>query len=265
MARAGAMRHTVDMRPMAPLLPFVALPACVQVPVSMPFPVQVPAVSRVAPADCKPIWKAIGKSVEGLPIRSCAVGTGFRRVLFIGGIHGDETEGRLVTEMLPAAFASVAGLSSQVTLHIVEDMNPDGRRAHARGNSRGVDLNRDFPARNRKTGRGLEQPESRVIHDLILELQPDLVIVAHSWRGDFFINYDGPARQAALRFAALSGFPLRPSTSFAATPGSLGSWCGWDQSIPILTVEWLRGTAPLQAWNSTRHALLAVIKGEIDP
>jgi protein MpaA len=153
-------------------------------------------------------------------------------------------------------------LPPRVTLHIVEDMNPDGRAANRRGNSRDVDLNRDFPASNRRSGRGLSQPESRAVYELILKLQPDLVIVAHSWRNRYFINYDGPARRSAQVFEAHSGYPVTPSNSIASTPGSMGSWCGWDMSIPILTLEWKRGTPPDVAWSETSKAILAVIRGE---
>ncbi len=234
--------------------------ACVQLP---PRPLPEPAGSMTprTAAPQLPPWQTVGISVKGRPIRHRAVGTGYRKVLFIGGIHGDEIEGSVATRDLPQAFLRSPGLSSQVTLHIVEDMNPDGRHARRRTNSRGVDLNRDFPARNRKSGRGLSQPESRAIHDLIRGLNPDLIIVAHSWRRDHFINYDGPARRAAQVFSRHSDFRVVPSSSIASTPGSLGSWAGWDQSIPILTLEWERGTSPEVAWTSTRRALLAVIGG----
>ena len=217
-----------------------------------------PAVARRASL---PAWQSIGESVEGRSLQYRKVGHGHRCVLWVGGIHGNEVEGTVATARLPAAFQEVPGLLAEVTLHIVEDMNPDGRAAHRRTNSRGVDLNRDFPASNRRSGRGLSQPESRVIHDLILKLQPDLVIVAHSWGGRYFINFDGPGHRIAQLFREKSGFPVVPSSNIAATPGSMGSWCGWDMGIPILTLEWLRGTPPEGAWRDTRDAILAVIRG----
>ena len=221
-------------------------------------------LAKVSARELAPVaWDSIGSSVQGRPIRRRVVGTGARKVLFIGGIHGDETEGMEAAARLPSAFLGTPGLASQVTLHVVEDMNPDGRRSSIRTNSRGVDLNRDFPASNRRRGAGLREPESRAIHALIRSLRPDLVIVAHSWRKRYFINYDGPARRLAQVFSKHSGFPVVPSSSISATPGSLGSWCGWDLRIPILTVEWLRGTAPEAAWRATRTALLATIRGSL--
>jgi hypothetical protein len=216
-------------------------------------------------AAAAPAWRTIGYSRQARPIRVSTHGTGPRRVLWVGRIHGDEPEGLLATAELPAAFLE-ADLGSAVTLTIVEDLNPDGGEAGARSNVAGVDLNRNFPARNFEPSAAtgphpLSEPESRAFAALLAEVEPHLVVVCHSWNNRHFINYDGPAAALARRFAALSGYPLVPSTSFAATPGSLGSWVGIDRGIPILTIEWLKGKDPREAWAETRAAALAVIAG----
>ena len=257
MARTPGIWGAAGMQWLAPFMLSVLVSSCVPMPVyRLPGPSKQDVQKLALPAS-----KPIGMSVQGRPIWCRAIGSGSRRVLFIGGIHGDETEGTVATAQLPLTFLRSPGLGRQVTLHIVQDMNPDGRYAGVRTNSRGVDLNRDFPSSNRRKGRGLSEPESRAVHDLILSLQPDLVIVAHSWRKRYFINYDGPGKHLAQAFSRHSGFPVVPSSNISATPGSLGSWCGWDLGIPILTIEWQRGTPPEQAWASTQKALLAVIRG----
>ena len=257
MARTSCIWDAVGMHWLLPVMLSALVSSCVPMPRQ-----RLPELgkTRVQSLDL-PAWTPLGMSVQGRPIRYRAIGSGSRSVLFIGGIHGDEIEGRVATAQLPLAFLRSPGLARQVPLHIVEDMNPDGRHAGVRANSRGVDLNRDFPASNRRKGHGLSEPESRAAHDLIRTLKPDLVIVAHSWRKRFFINYDGPGKRLAQTFSRYSGFPVVPSSNIGATPGSLGSWCGWDLGIPILTIEWQRGTPPEQAWTSTRMALLAVIRG----
>jgi len=186
-------------------------------------------------------------------------------VLWIGGIHGDEREGRIATQQLPRAFLDSPGMAEEVTLVILEDCNPDGAARSTRGNARGVDLNRNYPAANFKPSRffglrPLDQPEARALHDLILNERPDLVIVAHSWRGDYFINYDGPARRLAEVFSAHSGYRVKPSSDISPTPGSLGSWVGTTLGIPILTLEYLRGRDPWAAWGETKDAILAVVR-----
>ncbi len=184
-------------------------------------------------------------------------------MLWIGGIHGDETEGTEATRQLPAAFLSGAGHADRVTLHLIEDLNPDGRAAQTRGNAAGVDLNRNFPAAFQPSAshgqEPLDQPESALLDAWLHALEPELVIVAHSWTDHHFINYDGPAAELATRFSAHSEYPVVVSDSFDPTPGSLGSWVGVEMGIPILTVEYERGRDPITCWEETRAAILSVI------
>ena len=207
----------------------------------------------------------IGHSVQARPILMRTIGRGLRKVLLIGGIHGDEREGHLAAAELPEAFVA-RDLGSRVTLFVVEDLNPDGSADDTRGNANRVDLNRNFPARNfgGAGGDALSQPEARVLHRLVLDLRPDLIIVLHSWRGRRFINFDGPAADLAARFSRLSGYPLVRSDEFEPTPGSLGSWIGRDLGMPILTLEFQRGSDPRQCWEDTREALLEVIAGGVE-
>lgn len=226
-----------------------------------------PLTTAVAPtAAAGQGWQSAGTSLQGRPLRVRTVGSGPRKVVFIGGIHGDEAEGAYSTARLPAAFEA-AGLGDAVTLTILEDANPDGRVAGTRGNAAGVDLNRTFPARNFDPsnpaggGKPLSQPESRAVADLINRVRPELVIVMHSWRDREFINFDGPAGTLAERFSASSGIPVTVSNEFPATPGSLGSYFGRDRGIAVLTVELLRGSDPAADWDKIRQAVLEAIDG----
>ena len=211
-------------------------------------------------------WQVRGVSVQGRPIRTLTLGHGLRKVLFIGGIHGDEPEGGYSTAQLPAAFEA-AGLADAVTLTILEDANPDGRAAFKRENANGVDINRNFPAANFDTGNPayggapLSQPESRLVFDLINRLSPALVLVVHSWVDKQFVNFDGPARRIAERFSADSGMPLTPSGDFAPTPGSLGSYVGRDRRTPVVTIELRKGSDPKMDWEQIHSALLNAIAG----
>lgn len=231
---------------------------------SPPRPLSPGATNRVT-ADA---WEVIGSSAQGKPIRSRTVGQGPRKVLFIGGIHGDESEGAYTTAVLPEAFIN-AGLADRVTLTIVEDANPDGRASGTRGNANGVDINRNFPASNfdgsdpTRGGTPLSQPESRALFDVIQRVDPVLIVAMHSWSGRQFINFDGPARDIAERFAQTSGLPVEESSTFAPTPGSLGSFVGRDGGKPLLTVEVLKGADPVAVWNQLSTALLQAIGGDV--
>lgn len=209
-------------------------------------------------------WKIIGESLGGRDIRLRTVGHGAHTVLWIGGIHGDEPEGRIATEALPSAFLSQPARAARITLHLIEDLNPDGRAAQSRGNAAGVDLNRNYPTAfvpaDHHGQAPLDQPEAAVLAKQIDDLQPALVLVAHSWRERHFINYDGPGAALAETFSEHSGYPVVRSDDIAPTPGSLGSWIGREQGIPILTVEFERGTDPQVCWEQTQEAILATVE-----
>lgn len=236
------------------LLPvLLALASGCQV-VAPPPPVLTPAVAE----------REFGLSVEGRRLRLRVAGDGPRRVLWIGGIHGDEREGSVSTAELPGAFLADVRLAGRVRLYLVEDVNPDGTALGRRQNARGVDLNRNYPASNfrasRENGaRPLSEPEALALHGLIQEIRPELVIVAHSARARNFINWDGPAERHAALFSRHSHYPIVASDTLHGTPGSLGSWVGRDLQIPILTLEHRHGADPRQCWERTRSAILAVI------
>lgn len=250
---------------------FVAIQACAHQPAvispgpSAPASVQTATPSAMvhsAPAE----WVTIGKSLQGRPIRMRKLGHGPRAVMFIGGIHGDEPEGATATAALPEAFTAAA-LSDTVSLYIVEDINPDGRAAATRENANQVDINRNFPAKNfdpaNPAGGGspVSQPETRAIVETIDRIAPQLVIVLHSWNSQEFINFDGPAQALAERFSLASGLPVKASGEFAPTPGSLGSYFGRDRGIPVLTVEFRKGSDPEKDWLQIQTAVLQAIRG----
>ena len=224
-------------------------------------------ISIEPPANSHDNWRSAGISLQGRPIRVRTLGHGPRRVLFIGGIHGDEAEGAYATSQLPAAFAA-SGLGDVVTLTILEDANPDGRANRTRDNVNGVDLNRNFPATNfdpsnvSSGGSPVSQPESRAVVDTIEHTVPQLIMIVHSWTDQQFINFDGPARAIAERFSATSEIPVMDSSLIPPTPGSLGSYAGRDRRIPVLTIEFRKGSDPLADWGLIKVAVIEVIRGD---
>jgi predicted deacylase len=243
-------------------------PAAAAEPADHATAARAPAAAAAAAPTAEVAWQTFGWSTEGRPLRLRRVGHGPRRVVWVGGIHGDEREARAATAALPAAVAGVPGLAEAVTLTIVEDANPDGSAAGRRGNARGVDLNRNFPATNFAAGeqtgeRPLDQPEARALHDILVRLAPDLVLVAHSTRGAPFVNWDGPAEVQARLFAEAASCELVASDRLHPTPGSLGTWLGRERNVSVLTIEYRRGEDPEAAWQRTRAAILAAIAGAV--
>jgi len=214
---------------------------------------RLPGVTRV---DCEKSGLASAgvQSRRGFPIlvRELAPPAGAgavpsRRILVIGGIHGDElTASSIVFKWLPRMQAQDA---AHLHWKVVPVANPDGLLAARpqRVNAGGVDLNRNFPTPGwhreaprywtRVTGRDprrfpgrspLSEPESRWLNDQIEGFRPHLIVSIHAPFG--VLDLDGPA-PAPRRFGSLTYDPV------GIYPGSLGNYGGRHKNIPVLTVE----------------------------
>lgn len=164
-----------------------------------------------------PAWAAppvderepLGESVDGRPIRVFHRGDPDDvRVLVVGCIHGDECAGVRITDRLRTGRPR-----RSVDLWILPNLNPDGRDAHTRQNSRGVDLNRNFPYRWRPGPRGryypgrrpASEPETRIAMRLIRRIEPDITIWFHQPLG--LVDASGDVT-IERRYARLVGLPL---------------------------------------------------------
>ncbi len=238
----------------------LALGACTSPPVGPPAPAAATreastAEASTAEADSRgaaitagrlalPVTRVAGLSVDGRPLELRSLGAGPRTVFVLASIHGDEGLGTPLVEAVWEHLLRHPALLDGLRVVLLPVANPDGLRAGRRANARGVDLNRNFPASNRRTApaRGdgelpLSEPESRLIHDTILAQGPSLVLTLHQTRRDLpvgFIDYDGPAGDVARAITEHSDFTLK---RLGAKPGSLGSWVGIDLGVPILTIE----------------------------
>lgn len=225
-----------------------------------PDPYSATSSDAIAPP---PGWRTIGLSVRNRPILVAEAGHGPLRILLVGGIHGDETEGRAALEALKQQR------NADATIRIVRDLNPDGTAAGRRTNARGYDLNRNWPATNFNPGTSggpapLSEPETRVLDDQLRAFRPDIVVVLHSIADGPFVNFDGPAEKLAAAFvpAARASDPSwRVEREMGyETPGSLGSYLGVDRGLPILTVEFRRGQDDASARASLEQGLSAIIR-----
>jgi protein MpaA len=205
----------------------------------------------------RPDWGTIpwepdhyGRSHLGLPLevwRPHPRPRGRCRLLVFAALHGEEPETTYALSralrQLPAPPAGCA---------IVLAANPDGLLRGTRGNARGVDLNRNFPARNwrpdpvmhRSTlgdatdirlSPGAEpgsEPETRALIALIEELKPEQVVALHAPLG---LIDDAGETELARRLAKRTGMPLVRDVGYP-TPGSFGSW-GADRGLPVITYE----------------------------
>lgn len=210
----------------------------------------------------------VGRSVRGTPIELHIFGNGADRVFIFGGIHGSEpTSAALARQLLDHLRGDPTAYNGR-TVGIIAEANPDGLRAGTRGNANGVDLNRNFPAKNwkrstQKLGHGtqpLSEPESNALVRAMGIVNPTRVVSIHSTHGGKFCNnYDGPGKAHAELMTRYNRYPAMPTWAYP-TPGSFGSWAGVDRGIPVVTLELPRTATAASVWRDNREALLAFIR-----
>jgi protein MpaA len=209
--------------------------------------------------------ETLGKSVKGAPITMQIVGDGAPTIFILGGIHGDETTSVDLTTNLIALLQEHPEYSAGKRVAILGVANPDGYAAKRRVNAHGVDLNRNFPASNYKNSRrygkeSASEPETRAILAALDQLAPSLIVSIHSIdKGRECNNYDGPAGSIAKLMGEYNKYPVAPTIGYP-TPGSMGTYCGIDRKIPMITLELPRGVSGEESWNRNREALLAAIR-----
>jgi murein peptide amidase A len=169
-----------------------------------------------------------------------------RRVLVLGGIHGDErSASSLVFHWIGHAQTTPASSHWR----FIPGLNPDGLLAQPprRTNANGVDLNRNFPtpdwqrdavsywaAKTKKDPRRypgkspLSEPESKFLYDQIESFKPDIIVSVHAPFG--VLDFDGPS----VPPQKLGRLYL---DQVGIYPGSLGNYGGVTIGIPVITVE----------------------------
>jgi protein MpaA len=204
-------------------------------------------------------WREIGRSREGRPIVVAAWGEG-PVALVVGAVHGDEPASALAAYRLACAYPESPG-----RVLVIPALNPDGLARHAKDNTRGVDLNRNFPTRNfgEAPRPGYDpgpsagsEPETQALLSLLAAQAPSRVVAIH--QPFACVNYDGPAQAWAEAVGRAAALPVRSDIGYP-TPGSLGTYLGVERGIPILTLELGTGEPDVE-WPRAEAALLAALR-----
>jgi len=240
------------------LFAVLTLAGCFE-PVDYPEIVSPPAVR---PGILPSSYRILGNSVQNQPILCLVLGQGPDVTLVMATIHGNETVGTPLVRRLGAYLREHPGLMEGRTALLLAVANPDGMARGIRYNAHGVDLNRNFEARNRVTDEhsgktALSEPESRIIRDLIAQYNPDRIVSIHQPLA--CIDYDGPAEALAKHMARYCSLPVK---KVGARPGSLGSYAGVALGIPIITLEMLPDDSKLDSqtlWSLYGKALIAAV------
>lgn len=191
------------------------------------------------------------------------------RVFFLGGVHGNETEGVAATAGFHEEFAENNRLADlRCDLLFIPVLNPDGLLAFSRHNGNAVDLNRNMPTRDWVQNAPGEkyysgpaagsEPETQLLLQILTDFQPDFILSLHSWKPMFNVN--GPAHSYATKMHAALPYEITEDIGYP-TPGSLGTYAGWERQIPTITFEIERGLPLKTVWPTVRGAVLAAIAG----
>ncbi len=194
-----------------------------------------------------PYYYHIGYSQLNAPIEAYEFGPKNKsKILILGGIHGDETEG--VTAALGLLSEFTKNYSFDICTTLIPRSNPDGVLLKTRSNFNGVDLNRNLPTqdwtsevKNPRYNPGpqpLSEPENKALIAWLELHQPLLIISLHSWYP--VLNVNGPCLKQAQAISQMTGYKIDTDIGYP-TPGSLGTFAGLERNMPTLTYEIERG------------------------
>lgn len=212
-------------------------------------------------------WEVFGRTVENRVLEFAQFGSGPKRVLVVGGLRGDEPEGVAMAQALAEHLTRFPQRIDDVRITIVRDPNPDGRTRRWPGNARGVELDRNFPAKNWRAAIS-DRPvsghmsdselETRALVDLLADVQPDRVIVLGTSAQQTTLSYTGPADQLAVQLAPELLAALAPY-DLGRSAGSLASLTGIDRKIPTLWIGFAPRSTADAIWSAHRRGLLTAV------
>jgi len=268
---------------MSVVVPICAAASCSQV-ATIPSPFEPTETQMAEPQPvaraATPEWQQIGTSIRGKPIEAMTLGGGPRKIYILGGFHGDEPEGPEAAAKLPAALVPemISEAGEKSTIRIVRDMNPDGTALKTKGNTRGTDLNRNWPTSDfiSDPKRGGKKAESElettaILKDLVA-FKPDVVIVfetAVTGRGPDVAVENGGAGAVSMAYDfASAARTIDPRWRVATetryrTPGSVQSYVGRNLRKPVVTVQFRRGEDAQTNVTAVTKSIVEMAKAEI--
>ncbi|HPF51525.1 MAG TPA: DUF2817 domain-containing protein [Draconibacterium sp.] len=182
-----------------------------------------------------------GASIENIQlIKKYSADSPARTILIIGVFHGEEPQGEYIISryLKEKDFSAIKN-----HLYFIPCLNPWGKERGIRVNQNGVDLNRNYPTQNwietkKDENYSGDEPASEKTTQqmiaLLAEIKPDSILTLHAPLK--CVNYDGPAKELAEIISEKCGFPVIADLGYP-TPGSFGTYCGIERSIPTITLE----------------------------
>jgi protein MpaA len=203
-------------------------------------------------------WEYHRTTSQGRPLFFADFGDNTQNcTLLIAGVHGDEIPTIYVLFKLADHLKENPDAYKGRHLVVAPLINPDGFLASppTRVNSKGVDLNRNFPTRDwRKAAmkqwkangnkryypgqRAGSENETRFQTALIQRFKPQKILSLHSPLN--FYDYDGPSiglNDFEKWLEKISRETNHPMKKLGVYPGSLGNYAGLEKDIFVVTLE----------------------------
>jgi len=229
-------------------------------------------VAAQEPTQAVPAWSVsvIGKSLKGTPIHAWRFGSGAKRLLILGGVHGNELGDDVAFALVRYLQANPSAVPTDTEIHVIACLNPDGAARRARGNVHCVDLNRNMPTsdwRRRLDRRDLSgrlglsggkrpgsEPETRALLGYVRETTVTAMVSLHSRAG--LVDFAGPGALAiAARISFACGLRLGALSYERYIHGSMGRYFAQVLGVPAITVELKRGVLTTGLRAGLLHAL----------
>lgn len=212
------------------------------------------------------IGEELGRSHQGRRLFFQRLGEGPETIWLLSAFHGDEPESAEILKRFWQELMTQQERLAGKRVIVMTAVNPDGLAEGRRVNANGVDLNRNFPAKNwTSDDKGTRywggpspasEPESRALLEILERFPPDRVVSIHTPLHN--VNYDGPAQELAKAMARHNRYPVEADIGYP-TPGSFGTYLGREKQIPVITLE-LWETTVEKLWKENREALWAAIE-----